>query len=81
MLPYIPSTQRGNASVVVSDRVQLKCDGMRWRTGGEVKGKLANGLGSRYPSHYLGTCCIQHIYRWCAQLGCKQSTELTPPSA
>jgi hypothetical protein len=24
-------------------RVQLKCDGTRWRTGGEVKGKLANG--------------------------------------
>jgi hypothetical protein len=23
--------------------VQLKCDGTRWRTGGEVKGKLANG--------------------------------------
>ena len=27
-------------------RVQLKCDGTRWRTGGEVKGKLANGVGS-----------------------------------
>ena len=24
--------------------------------GGEVKGKLANGLGIQYPSHYLGTC-------------------------
>ena len=30
-------------------RVQLKCDGTRWRTGGEVKGKLANGVGSQYP--------------------------------
>jgi len=29
-------------------RVQLKCDGTRWRMGGEVKGKLANGLGSQY---------------------------------
>ena len=28
-------------------RVQLKCDGTRWRTGGEVKGKLANGVGSQ----------------------------------
>ena len=28
--------------------VQLKCDGTRWRTGGEVKGKLANGVGSQY---------------------------------
>jgi len=29
-------------------RVQLKCDGTRWRTGGEVKEKLANGVGSQY---------------------------------
>ena len=33
-----------------SVRFQLKCDGTRWRTGGEVKGKLANGVGSQYPS-------------------------------
>jgi hypothetical protein len=32
-------------------RVQLKCDVTRWRTGGEVKGKLANGVGSQYSSH------------------------------
>ena len=29
-------------------RAQLKCDGTRWRTGGEVKGKLANAVGSQY---------------------------------
>ena len=29
-------------------RVQLKSDGTRWRTGGEVKGKQANGVGSQY---------------------------------
>ena len=52
-------------------RVQLKCDGTLWRTWGEVKGKLANGVGSQYPSHYLGTWCIQHYYRWCALLGCQ----------
>jgi len=40
-------------------RLQLKCDGTRRRTGGEVKGKLANGVGSQYPSHYLETWCIQ----------------------
>jgi len=51
--------------------VQLKRDGTLWRTGGEVKGKLVNGVGSQYPSHYLGTCCIQHYYRWCAHLGCQ----------
>jgi len=32
-----------------SVRVQLKRDGKRWRTGGEVKGKLANGVGSPKP--------------------------------
>ena len=52
-------------------RVQLKRDGTRWRTGGEVKGKLANGVGGQYSSHYLGTWCIQNYYRWCAQLGCQ----------
>ena len=40
-------------------------------------GELANGVGSQYPSHYLGTWCIQHYYRRCAHLGC-QETELTP---
>ena len=60
-------------------RVQLKCDGIRWRAGGEVRRKLANGVGSQYSSHYLGTWCIQHYYRWCAHLGCQQSTELTSP--
>jgi len=47
---------------------------------GGVKGKLANGVGSQYTSRYLGTWCIQHCYRWCAHLGCQQSTELTPPA-
>jgi len=28
-------------------RVQLKCDGTRWWMGGEVKGKLANGVCSQ----------------------------------
>ena len=30
-------------------RVQLKRDGTRWRTGEEVKGKLANGAGGQKP--------------------------------
>ena len=29
-----------------------------------MKGKLANGVGSQYSSHYLGTCCIQR-YLYC----------------
>jgi len=51
-------------------RLQSKCDGTKWRTGGEVNGKSANGVCSQDPSHYLGTCCIQHYYCWCAHLGC-----------
>jgi hypothetical protein len=52
-------------STIFCSRVQLKCDGTRWRTGGEVKGELANAVGSQYSSHYLGTRCIQHYYCWC----------------
>ena len=59
--------------------MRLKCDGTRYLTGGELKRKLTNGVGSQYSSHYLGTWCIQHYYRWCPHLGCQQSTELTPP--
>jgi hypothetical protein len=51
----------------------LKCDGTRWSTWGEVKWKLPNAVGSQYPSHYLGTWCMQHYYRWRAHLA------LTPP--
>jgi len=69
--PWVCRTCRG--------RLQLKPDGTRWRTVGEVKGKHASGVDSQYSSHYLGTWCIQHYYRWCAPLGCQQSTELTPP--
>jgi hypothetical protein len=59
-------------------RVQLKCDGTRWRTGGALKGKLANGVGSQYSSHYLTTWCIQHYYRWCAHLGCSSRLNWRP---
>ena len=52
-------------------RLQLKCDGTRWCTGGELKGKLANGVGSQYSSHYIRTWCIQHYYCWCAHLSCQ----------
>ena len=34
-------------------RLSLKRDGTRWRTGGEVKGKLVNVVGSQSPSHRL----------------------------
>jgi hypothetical protein len=54
-----PATDH-SPQISVEGRVRLKPDGTRWRTGGEVKGKLANGVGSQYSSHYLGTWCIQH---------------------
>jgi len=47
---------------------------------GKWRGKLTNAVVSQYSSHYLGTWCIQHYYRWCAHLGCQQSTELTRPT-
>jgi len=65
--------QKNSTNTWQEGRVQLKYDGTQWRTGGEVKGKLANAVGSQYPSHYLGTWCIQHYYRWCAHLGCASS--------
>jgi len=48
---------------------------------GGLKGEMANAVGSQYPSHYLGTWCIQHYYRWCAHLGCAvvDWTEAPPP--
>jgi hypothetical protein len=52
-------------------RVQLKRNGTRWHTGGEVKGKLANVVSNQYSSHYLGRWYIQHYYRWCAHLACQ----------
>ena len=63
---------RPSQGLYLQSTVQLKCDATRWRTEGEVKGKLANGVGSQYSSHYLGTWCIQHYYRWCAHLGWQQ---------
>jgi hypothetical protein len=41
-------------------RVRLKPDGTRWRTGGEVKEKLVNGVGSQY-SHTTSERCVSSI--------------------
>jgi hypothetical protein len=42
-------------------RVQLKCDSTRWRTGGEVKGKLANGVGTLHTTSEHGVSSITTI--------------------
>jgi hypothetical protein len=39
---------QGTRFSTLLSRVCLKPDGTRWCTGGEVKGKLANGVGSQY---------------------------------
>ena len=38
------------SAVVIVCRVRSEPGGTRWRTGGEVKGKLANGVGSQYSN-------------------------------
>jgi hypothetical protein len=48
---------------IIRGRVQLKCDGTRWRTGREAKWKLANGVGSQYSTHYLGTSALLPLMR------------------
>jgi len=74
----LSSVTTDGVQAMAESRLQLKCDGTRWRTGKEVKGQMACGVGSQYPSHYLGTWCIQHYYRWCAHLSCQYSNELSP---
>ena len=66
---HIPTTILLKINVFWYGRLRLKCDTTQWRMGEEVKGKLANGVGSQYFSHYLRTWCIKHYYRWCAHLG------------
>ena len=46
----VQSTTGSRGVRIGGSRVQLKRDGTLWCTGGEVKGKLANGVGSQYPS-------------------------------
>ena len=82
--PYacvLNNSEDASTENVLPRRLRLKRDGTRWRTRGEVKGKLANGVGSQYPSHYLGTWRIQNYYRWWAHLGCQvvDWTDAPPP--
>ena len=50
----------GSAFLLNVGRVRLKPDGTRWRTGEEVKGKLANGVGRQYshPTSERGVSSI-----------------------
>jgi hypothetical protein len=42
-----PSFRMGTRDILPEGRLRLKCDGTRWRTGGEVKGKQENGVGNQ----------------------------------
>ena len=66
---FVNTVMNCTSRSLLSGRVHLKCDGTRWPTGGEVKRKLANVVGSQYPSHYLGTWFIDHYYCCCAYFG------------
>jgi len=41
------SNTQNKAIRLLFSRLRLKCDGTRWRTGGEVKGKEENGVGNQ----------------------------------
>ena len=73
------TSEHGVSSITTADtHTSAASSRLNWRPPADLNG-LANAVGSQYPSHYLGTWCIQHYYRWCAHLGWPQSTELTPP--
>jgi len=55
-----PLMVRFQSSFHILCRVRLKPDGTRWRTGGEVKGKLANGVDNQY-SHTTSERCVSSI--------------------
>jgi hypothetical protein len=68
-------------SILFAVRVQLKYDGTRLRTGGEVKGKLANGVGSQYLSHSLVTWLVSSITTTDALISAASSRlKLMPPA-
>jgi len=72
------TSEHGVSSITTPDaHTSAASSRLNWRPPADLNG-LANSVGSQYSSHYLGTRCIQHYYRWCAHLGCQQSTGLTP---
>ena len=65
------TSEHGVSSITTADaNTSAASSRLNWRPPADLNG-LANGVCSQYPSHYLGTWCIQHYYRWCAHLGCQ----------
>jgi hypothetical protein len=67
---HYDSVRRGCYDRQITGRVQLKCDGTRWRPDGEVKGKLANGVGSQYSytTSEQGASSNAHTSAACSRL-------------
>ena len=73
------TSEHGVSSITTADtHTSAASSRLNWRPPADLNG-LANAVGSQYSSQYPGTLCIQHYYRWCAHLGCQQSTDLKPP--
>ena len=59
------TSEHGVSSIATADvHTSAASSRLNWRPTADLNG-LANAVGSQYPSHYLGTWCIQHYYRWC----------------
>jgi len=60
---YYETCQKSlSPQIQFSGRAETECDGTRKRTGGEVKGKKANGGGSQHSRALYRTRSIQHYY-------------------
>jgi len=65
------TSEHGVSSITTADaHTSAASSRLNWRPPADLNG-LANAVSSQYSSHYLGTWCIQHYYRWCAHLGCQ----------
>jgi len=55
------TSEHGVSSITTADaHTSAASSGLNWRP----PPADLNAVGSQYSSHYLGTWCIQHYYRW-----------------
>ena len=60
------TSEHGVSSITTADaHISAPSSRLNWRPPADLNG-LANAVDTQYPSHYPGTWCIQHYYRWCA---------------
>jgi len=63
--------QVGTLSTKLRGIARSESDGTRWRTGGEVKGKDVNGVGSQQPRTGRRSTVYTIAVRWSALLDCQ----------